>query len=87
MTPLTEAEKIAWVEAGLEWNEWSTEAVVLYGRLLNGSVNEAGKSILLSTIKSLKSLNEYQAQVIDNLRIENSGQAAEIEQLRRELNT
>lgn len=90
MTPLTEVEENAWIEAGLQcdgmdWDDWGKEAVVRYGRLLNGGMNKAGEAILLNTIKNLETLNENQAQVIHDLRIENSGQAAEIERLKKEV--
>lgn len=56
---MTETEENAWIEAGLQcdgmdWDDWGKEAVVRYGRLLNGGMNEAGEVILLSTIKKAR---------------------------------
>jgi hypothetical protein len=46
---MTETEENAWIEAGLQcdgmdWDDWGKEAVVRYGRLLNGGMNEAGEA-------------------------------------------
>lgn len=83
---MTPEEETCWYEAGLqcdgvELDNWDKEAIVRYGRMLNGGMNKAGEAILKHTIKNLETLNEQQSQVIHDLRIENSGQAAVIERL------
>jgi DNA helicase IV len=87
---MTPKEETCWYEAGLqcdgvELDDWTKEAIVRYGRMLNGGMNKAGEAILKHTIKNLEALNEQQAQVIHDLRIENSGQAAVIERLQEAL--